>query len=94
MLRALLLLLTLFITGNMKLILEKRYEDTYKVKCNDKTLGEFYREIDGFFYYVPESKYGSYSESFLQALLFELQKLNAPCKEHIREYFENEHKVN
>ena len=76
----------------MKLILEKRFEGTYKVKCNDETLGEFYQEIDGFFHYVPESKYVCYSEQFLQALLFELQQLNAPCKENIREYFENEHK--
>lgn len=78
----------------MKLILEELFDDTYKVKCNDKNLGVFYRETDGFYYYVPESKYGFYSEHFLQALLFELQKLNAPCKEHIREYFENEHKNN
>ena len=78
----------------MKLILEKRFDDTYKVKCNDKNLGEFYQEIDGFFHYVPETKYVCYSEQFLQALLFELQKLNEPWEEHIREYFENEHKNN
>ena len=76
----------------MKLILEERFVNTYKVKCNNEILGEFYQEIDGFFHYVPETKYVCYSEQFLQALLFEVQKLNAPCKEHLRTYFNNEHK--
>lgn len=78
----------------MKLILEKENERTYKVKCNKKPLGEFYQDVDGFFYYIPAKEYGFYSEQFLQALLFELQQLNAPCKENIRKYFENESKKN
>jgi len=88
-----LLLPTLFITGNMKLIIEKLSEGCYEVtNINKIHLGEFYREIDGFFVFIPGSEYGFYSEQYLQALLFELQQLNAPCKEKIRNFFENEHK--
>jgi hypothetical protein len=85
------LLQTLFTTGNMKLIIEKLSEGSYEVtNINKIHLGEFYREIDGFFVFIPGSEYGFYSEQYLQALLFELQQLNAPWKENIRKHFENE----
>jgi len=86
-----LLLPTLFITGNMKLILEKHNETTYKItNINKIHLGEFYQEVDGFFVFIPGSEYGCYTEQFLESLLFELHQLNDPWKENVRKYFENE----
>lgn len=79
----------------MKLILEQIKDSTYNVKTNGGLkLGEFYREVDGFYVFWPEERSGFYSEEYLGALLFELQQLNAPWKENIRKYFDNEGKNN
>jgi len=79
----------------MKLILEQVSEAAYYVKTNSGLdLGEFYREVDGFYVFWPVKRDGFYSEEYLGALLFELQQLNAPWKENIRKYFENEGKDN
>lgn len=79
----------------MKLNLEQVGEATYNVKTNGGLkLGEFYREVDGFYVFYPEERKGFYSEEYLGALIFELQQLNAPWKENIRKYFENEGKNN
>lgn len=79
----------------MKLNLEQVGEATYNVKTNGGLkLGEFYREVDGFYVFYPGEREGFYSEEYLGALIFELQQLNAPWKENIREYFENEGKNN
>lgn len=74
----------------MKLNLEQIGEATYNVKTKGGLkLGEFYKEIDGFYVFWPTERAGFYSEEYLGALLFELQQLNAPWKENIRKYFEN-----
>ena len=79
----------------MKLILEQVYKTAYNVNTNNgKKLGEFYQEVDGFYVFLPIESSGFYSEEYLGALLFELQQLNAPWKENIRQYFENEGKNN
>jgi len=90
-----LLLLISFIIGNMKLKLEKVAKTAYNVKTNHGIkLGEFYQEVDGFYVFLPVESSGFLSEEFLEALLFELQQLNALWKENIRNYFENESKNN
>ena len=79
----------------MKLILEQVSEAAYYVKTNSGLdLGEFYREVDGFYVFWPGKRDGFHSEEYLGALLFELQQLNAPWKENIRKYFDNESKNN
>lgn len=79
----------------MKLNLEQTGEATYNIKTNGGlNLGEFYREIDGFYVFLPVNRDGFYSEEYLGALLFELQQLNAPWKENLRKYFDNEGKNN
>lgn len=63
----------------------------FHAKINGNFIGNIYREVDGFYYFEPlPDKGGCYSEELLGALLFELQKLNAPWKENVRKYFENE----
>ena len=63
----------------------------FNAKINGKHIGDIYREVDGFYYFEPLPKIsGCFSEELLGALLFELQQLNAPWKENIRKYFENE----
>lgn len=77
----------------MKLNLEEVSKTLYNVKTSSGLkLGEFYQEIDGFYVFWPGERKGFYSEEFLEALIFELQQLNAPWKENIRKYFENEGK--
>lgn len=79
----------------MKLILEQVAKTAYNIKTNHGVkLGEFYQEVDGFYVFLPVESPGFYSEEYLEALLFELQQLNAPWKENIRKYFENESKNN
>jgi len=79
----------------MKLKLEKVAKTAYNVKTNHGIkLGEFYQEVDGFYVFLPVESSGFLSEEFLEALLFELQQLNALWKENIRNYFENESKNN
>lgn len=62
----------------------------YQIEVNNFPIGEFFREVDGFYYYEPTSNSGAYSEELLGALLFELQKLNTEWKKEINQYFENE----
>lgn len=77
----------------MKLNLEQVSDSVYNIKTNGGLkLGEFYREVDGFYVFYPARTSGFYSEEYLGALIFELQQLNAPWKENIRKYFENEGK--
>ncbi len=65
----------------------------YVAKINGNHIGDIYKEIGGFFYFEPaQGSTGIYSEEYLAALLFELQQLNAPWKETIRKYFDNEPK--
>lgn len=79
----------------MKLKLEQVAKTAYNVKTNHGIkLGEFYQEVDGFYVFLPVESSGFLSEEFLEALLFELQQLNALWKENIRNYFENESKNN
>jgi hypothetical protein len=91
-----LLLQTLFITGNMKINLEQACsikDLCFHAKINGKRIGDIYREVDGFYYFEPLPEIGGcFSEELLGALLFELQQLNAPWKESVRKYFENEGK--
>jgi hypothetical protein len=72
---------------NIKLV-PKSYH--FQIEVNNFCIGEFYREVDGFYYYEPTSNSGAYSEELLGALLSELQKLNAKWKKEINQYFENE----
>ena len=62
----------------------------YKIEVNNISIGVFYKEVDGFYYYEPTTNGGAYSEELLGALLFELQKLNAKWKKEINQYFDNE----
>jgi hypothetical protein len=67
----------------------------YHVKVNKNHVGDIFRDVDGFYYFEPiQNSSGFYSEEYLGALLFELQQLNAPWKETIRKYFEEEIKEN
>ncbi len=72
---------------NIKLITKGFH---YIVEVNNNCIGEFYREVDGFYYFEPSKRGGAYSEELLGALLHELQKVNAKWKKEIDDYFEKE----
>jgi len=72
---------------NIKLV-PKGYH--YQIEVNNFSIGEFYREVDGFYYFEPSKRGGAYSEELLGALLHELQKVNAKWKKEIDDYFEKE----
>lgn len=77
---------------NIKLITKGFH---YIVEVNNNCIGEFYREIDGFYYFEPSCAHkGLYSEELLINLFNELQKLNKEWKQVINNYFINEDKEN
>lgn len=76
----------------MIFIEEKVKNRVYNIylKSNGIKLGEFVN-IDGFFYYDPtkDKFWGCYSEEFLKSLASELELLNKPLKDYIKEDYIN-----
>lgn len=50
---------------------------------NGKLLGEFYREVDGYYVFDPESGSGYWPEWLLRALADELEELNKEWNEQV-----------
>lgn len=66
---------------------------SYKVttRHTDVVLGEFYQEVDGYYVWQPENYQGGcYSQEFLESLVKELQRLNAPWDAQVKAYFDQE----
>ena len=64
--------------------LEKITENAYNVLLisNNKSLGTFIREVDGYFFWMPEYKHkGYYSDYALKELADKLHNLNLESKD-------------
>lgn len=53
------------------------------------TIGEFLRDVDGFYYYKGKPKSGLSSSYSLRLIADLLDKVNKPWDDHINEYFKN-----
>jgi hypothetical protein len=58
--------------------------------ANDIYIGNFEKDVDGYFYYWPkvEKSGGYWSSSLLKELSFELDKINKPWDRKVNRYFE------
>ena len=74
------------------IILEKINDLSYQISyCeNDKHLGEFILDVDGFWYYVPSEGHGWWSDYLLIEIGESLKELNRPYAEHIENYFKQQ----
>lgn len=63
----------------------ERFPKNYKAYWrNSKYIGEFLKDVDGFYLYYPvEENYGGWNQSSLQALADTITELNQPWEEQI-----------
>jgi len=72
-------------TSKNKLLTEKVSDGRYKVFFESKYLGDFVRDVDGFFYYWPSEDGGCWSAWTLRLIANELEELNADWNKYIDE---------
>lgn len=75
------------------MLILKKYSNTfYKVEWdNGVHIGDFEKNVDGFFYWWPvKGKDGSWSSEFLRLIVEKLEELNKKWEEEINNYFKNE----
>lgn len=76
--------------------LTKLSENQYSVNLqNSKFIGYFERDVDGYFYWWPETKSedGCWSAALLLELVGKLKELNKPYEKELDVYFESISKV-
>lgn len=56
---------------------------------NNVKLGEFYKEVDGYWVFSPELRGGFWSEGVLSALADELENMNADWDEEVSKLDDN-----
>jgi hypothetical protein len=62
--------------------------DSYEGYVGNAYIGDFYREIDGFWVYNPSKGGGGYFDApFLRILADKLDELNEPWNKHLEEFF-------
>ena len=76
--------------------LNKINESYYEVLVisNNKLVGNFIQDVDGFFYFSPTGEGGLWSDYGLLEIGTKLKELNKPWSDHIDEYFASEQNVN
>jgi hypothetical protein len=80
-----------------KFSLNKKSFDILEVFWNNKLMGEFVRNLDGFFIFYPETfEKGDYSDGgqsqiFLKCLLENLENLNKSWKDNVDLFFPKKH---
>lgn len=58
------------------------------VKSNDKLIGKFVPDVDGFFYFLPENNNkGLWSDYTLIEIGNRLKEINKPWDDHLKEIF-------
>lgn len=73
----------------LKELNEAKYE--VLVESSDKLVGYFIRDDDGYFYFtLPDSKTGLWSEESILELGTKLQELNKPWHDYMIEHFRYE----
>jgi hypothetical protein len=55
---------------------------------NQKLVGKFILDVDGFFYFWPEREDGAWSAWSMKEIASMLDEMNAEWEQHIEEYFE------
>jgi hypothetical protein len=73
--------------------IDDRYE--VRVESNNKLLGEFILNIDGFYYFsvLDTPVNGLWSDYALSEIVNKLKELNQPWKEHLDKYFNDMNQV-
>lgn len=69
--------------------LKKTSGVSYEIYFKNKLLGNFTRDIDGFYYFWPYGQGGCWSEHSLRLIADSLHKLNADHEEHLKKRFNN-----
>lgn len=59
---------------------------------NEVNLGTFEQDVDGYFYYWPKEKPGSWASYSLRLIADELDKINKEWDEEIKKYFDEQNK--
>lgn len=60
---------------------------------NGVYLGDILTDVDGFYYYWPELRGGSWASIVMRLIADKLDELNQPWEEEIERYFNETHKV-
>lgn len=69
----------------------KQTEHLYYIHFNDKRIGSFEMDVDGYFYFWDESVVsGSWTAYSLRLIADELDKINKPYDDKVAEYFAGE----
>jgi hypothetical protein len=55
---------------------------------NSKHIGDFIRDVDGYFYYWAND-YGCWSSNTLRVIAEKLEEINEPYEKEVEEYFKN-----
>ena len=73
--------------------LEKHESGFYQVNTNKRTIGEIYKEVDGFyvFAFVNSKVAGYLPEEFFTFVSENLKELNAGWAKEISDFFEKKH---
>jgi hypothetical protein len=59
-----------------------------RAKSNDKLIGKYIPDVDGFFYFLPESNNGGlWSDYTLIEIGNHLKEINQPWTDHLKEMF-------
>lgn len=65
----------------------------YEVYFNARKVGRFTLDIDGFYYFEPESTTGYWSQEFIKSIYDELYLLNEPYQRHLEDYFAEQQRL-
>jgi len=75
----------------MQIDVQKIERNKYEVLINEKLIGHFIRDVDGYLYYWPlKSLSGSWNSNALRLIANKLDELNKELDNSIKKYFENE----
>jgi hypothetical protein len=76
----------------MQIDVQKIERNKYEVLINEKLIGHFIRDVDGYLYYWPlESLSGSWNSNALRLIANKLDEFNKEWDLQIKTYFENEY---
>lgn len=72
----------------MELFLQKTETDArYEVYFNNRHLGYFYMEVDGFYVFIPKGNIGYWDEFSLRMIVDKLEEMNKKWNDDLNQYF-------